>query len=334
MPGIGVISNANARLNKMAPWLKNRLNFILGRRGELINTYTLEDVDKALQDFINLEVDIIAISGGDGTAHRTIEKLLKAFSPEKLPPLLLLPSGTQNMVPKSLGITGNSITTMLQVQTMYTHNIPIKTIRRNLLKVNEHYSFMFGLGVPPRYLQRHYARGTSHWNAVTLLADYAWDGIKKGDKARELFKPVPMKYSVNGSEPIFNETIHTIFCSFAEELALRWRCFPRAGWQKDNFETLFVDSNFLQTFPILGHLWAGSMKELKGLERHMTTSVRLELETPEPCTLDGDLYEPELVFDIKPGPELRFVVPSITNFDRNINARSEKTGPWGRVFYV
>ncbi|MBN2725683.1 MAG: hypothetical protein JXR95_16585 [Deltaproteobacteria bacterium] len=334
MPGIGVISNANARLNKMAPSLKNRLNFILGRRGDLINTYTLDDVDKAVNDFKSVDVDIIAISGGDGTAHRTIEKLLSCYSHDNLPPLLLLPSGTQNMVPKSFGITGNSLTTMLQIQTMYTHNIPIRVMRRNVLRVNEHYSFMFGLGVPARFLQHHYSRGTSHWHAITLLGDYATDALKKGDKAKKLFAPIPMTYQINDSEKIFNQSIHTIFSSFAEEVALRFRCFPRAGWQKDTFETLLLDSNVPQTFKIFGNVWFGSLREFPGMDRVMTTTLNLDLEFPEPYTLDGDLYPSEKSFRIEAGPELRFVIPSLGSMDRNINARSEKIGPWGQIFYV
>ncbi|MBU1534073.1 hypothetical protein KKF84_02070 [Myxococcota bacterium] len=334
MPGIGIISNANARLNKMSPKLKDSLNFILGRRGDVVSTYTLDDVTQAVSEFKRYEVDIIAISGGDGTAHRTLEKLISGYGGDPLPPILLLPSGTQNMVPKSFGITGNSISTMILTQTRYMHNLPLTTVKRNLLRVNGHYSFMFGLGISTRFLEAHYARGTSHWHAMTLLGSYMVDALKGGDTAMRLTAPIPMDISINGQQPVHEDKIHTVFCSFAEELALRFRCFPRAGWQEGMFESLLLDAGMTQTVRAMPFLWAGSLKELPGIRRNLLKTMDIELQSPECYTLDGEIYPAVTSLHLESGPELEFIIPRLTPLDRAKKIRSRKIGPWGRSFYV
>ena len=333
MPGIGVISNANARLNKMSPLLKDSLNFIVGRRGEVISTYTLEDVGQAVRDFKRYDVDMIAISGGDGTIHKTIEGLLREYGADPLPPLLLLPSGTQNMIPRSFGIRNNSIATMLLALTRYKHNIPMRIVRRNLLEVNGHHCFLFGIGTPTRYLRAHYARGTSHWHAASLLGIYIWDGLKNGIKAHRLLEPMRMRASLDDG-PEFEMAPNSVFCSFTEEIALHFRMFPRAGWQKDHFEILITSSSITATIAALPLLWWGTRTQPPQMERRMARSMRMILETPEPFTLDGDLYNPVTEFNLGVGPELSFVVPGVTRLDPAVEARAGRIGPWGSNFIV
>ncbi|MDA3862561.1 MAG: diacylglycerol kinase family protein [Deltaproteobacteria bacterium] len=335
MAGIGIISNANARLNKLSPNLKDRLNFILGRKGELVSTYSLEDVEDAVEAFKKIDVDIIAISGGDGTAHRTLEKILPLYdNPKSIPPVLLLPSGTQNMVPKSLGITTSSLAALMMTRTKYLHNIPMQTVSRNLLQVNDHYSFMFGLGAAPRFLQEHYAHNKGHFSSITLFFSYVYDAIRKNDRAFELIKPIEMEAFIDGKPYQDIDKLHTIFCSFVEEVALRFKCFPRSGWQKDKFESLFFKSGLIETLKAVPGLWLGSKSSNEKVERKMVSLLELKLKEPEPYTLDGDLYPPHSNFIIKPGPELKFVIPGISKFDRKIRVRSGKTGPWGRSFHI
>jgi len=333
MPGIGVISNANARLNKMSPLLKDSLNFIVGRRGEVVSTYTLDDVGQAVRDFKRYDVDMIAISGGDGTIHRTIEGLLREYGGDTLPPLLLLPSGTQNMIPRSFGIRNNSIATMLLALTRYKHNIPMRIIRRNLLRVNEHTCFFFGIGTPTRYLRAHYARGTSHWHAATLLGIYIWEGLHNGVKAQRLLEPMKMHVSYDGA-PDIELKPNSVFCSFTEEIALHFKLFPRAGWQRDRFEMLNTQSNIPATIFAMPFLWWGTCKQFPQMDRRMLSTMRIVLDTPEPFTLDGDLYNPVTEFNISAGPELSFVVPGVSRLDPAVEARAEKIGPWGSNFFV
>ncbi|NMB73799.1 MAG: hypothetical protein GYA21_01565 [Myxococcales bacterium] len=333
MPGIGVISNQRARMHKLYPRLKNRLSFIVGRGGDVAATRSLDDAERAMQEFREAEVDILAISGGDGTAHRTIEIMLKVYAGSTPPPILLLPSGTQNMVPASFGIRRGSTATLLATLARYRHNVPITVVRRNVLHVNEHFSFMFSLGVAPRFLEQYYAGSTTPLGAAKLLADYALDGIRHGSRAAAMFTPVrgEMRIDSGRAQPV---TMAALFCSFIEELALRFRLFPRAGWDQNVFESVLVHGSPLDVARALPWLWIGSRRPLSGLRRFLASRLELTIEKPEVYTLDGEIYPATRQFSISAGPELRFVVPGprLRGFDRRL--RTERIGPWEMRYLV
>ncbi len=329
MPGIGVISNPNARFNRMYPGLKDRLSFIVGWGGDVASTGTLEDVESTAQAFKDCEIDMVAISGGDGTAQRTLEKLLKVYGDTPLPPVLLLPTGTMNMVPASFGIHGKSLTVLLRIVARYRHNLPIRCIRRNLLKVNDHYSFMFGVGVPARFLQVYNQGNISPLDGAKLLGSYVWDAIKGGsEKLTDLFRTVSMTYCIDEGIP-HEVTLNAMFVSFIEEVALKFRICPRAGQDRNVFEILRLSGGTRNVGFSLPWLWMGSLRKLNGIDRDLARKLTMTLQEPEPYTLDGEVYAPESQFEITAGPELRFVVPGHPKGDR-----TEEMGPFGLQYMV
>lgn len=335
MPGIGVISNPRARLNRLSPRIRERLAFIVGRGGEVASTWSLDDAASAAEAFRANGIDMVAISGGDGTAHRTLELLLKVYGDEPLPPILLLPTGTQNMVPRSLGIGTSSLFTMLLALARYRHNLPMRCVRRNLLRVNDHYSFMFGVGITPRYLAMYYERGeTTPWGAAKLVGKIVKDQLLgPGELAEHLVEPIPLRYGIDGG-PLQEGAFHTLFCSFVEEISLGFRVFPRAGWDPSVFEVMLSNTAPTSIIRSLPRLWAGTLKPIHGIDMRRARSFELHLNQPEPWVLDGEIYPPEADFVVRPGPELRFVVPGSTLLRRNRRVRWEQCGPWGMRFFV
>ena len=334
MSGIGIISNRNARLNKLYPKIKDRMAFVVGRGGEVASTGTLDDTHRAIEEFKRVEIDMIAISGGDGTAHRTIEVMLEVYTDKTPPPVLLLPTGTQNMVPNSFGIRENPVATLLLAQARYRHNVPLRCVKRNLLKVNEHYSFMFGLGLAPRFLTEYYARGqTTHLGAAKLIVEYALGAMGGSQEVLDLAKSFSMRY--RSDEGSWSKTeCHSVFCSFVEELSLRFRCFPRAGWDKGIFESVILSATPFTVARMLPYLWWGSLKSAPGLNRQLVRTMELRLDRPEAYTLDGELYEPLDRFQISAGPELKFVVPGFRMTRTDPKVRMDTTGPWDMRFIV
>ncbi len=335
MPGIGVISNPRARLNRLSPRIRERLAFIVGRGGEVASTWSLDDAASAAEAFRDNGIDMVAISGGDGTAHRTLELLLQVYGDDPLPPILLLPSGTQNMIPRSFGVGSSSLFTMLLALARYRHNLPMRCIRRNVLRVNDHHSFLFGLGITPRYLSMYYERGdTTPLGAAKLVGEIVKGHVLgSGELARALVEPLPLRYRLDDG-PEQQGTLHTVFCSFVEEISLGFRIFPRAGWDPNVFEVLLASSDPTSVISRLHQLWVGSLRPIPDMERVRARSFELTLERPEPWVLDGEIYPPESHFVIRPGPELRFVVPGFSFWRRNRQVRWDQCGPWGMRFFV
>ncbi len=334
MPGIGVISNRNARLNKLYPKLKDRMAFMVGRGGEVASTGSLDDAQAALEEFKRVGIDMLAISGGDGTAHRTIELMLAVYGEDPPPPVLLLPTGTQNMVPGSFGIRDSGVATLLLAQARYRHNLPLRCLRRNVLRVNEHHSMMFGLGVGPRFLKEYYRRGkTTPAGAASLLVEYGLDALRGGQVARGLTATIGMRVRLDDG-PEFEAQPHSVFASFIEELSLRFKLFPRAGWDRNLFEVLLVEGHPALVVKALPFLWVGSTRPLDGVRRHMVRRLEMILEHPEPYTLDGEVYEPTDRLVLSAGPELRFVVPGLKLRPEDKHLRHDRIGPWDMRFLV
>ncbi|MFA5625210.1 MAG: diacylglycerol kinase family protein [Bradymonadales bacterium] len=335
MPGIGVISNRNARVNRLKPGLKDQLAFIVGSNGEVSSTGKLSDVTKALETFRRIGVDMIAISGGDGTSHKTIEIVLSVYQNQPPPPILLLPTGTQNMIPRSFGIAGNGLSTLLLAIARYQHNVPMRCIKRNILKVNEHHSFMFGCGTAARFMIPYYESGeTNPIGAAKMMFSYSMDALRGGEKSAKISAPIEMEMTLDDGDVEKHHGVHTFFCSFVERLPLHFVLFPRAGRDEGVFEIAYTSATPAHFAKALPYVLMGTSRSIKNVNRRLARKLKLRFSKPEPYTLDGDLYDPCDSFDISAGPELLFVVPDLKLGAENPNLRYEEIGPWGMRYLL
>ncbi len=334
MPGIGVISNRNARLNKLHPELKDQLAYVIGSDGEVSSTGTITDAYKAAETFRRVGIDIIAISGGDGTAHRTMEILCDVYGADPLPPILLLPTGTQNMVPRSFGIEGTGLANLMLASVRYRHNIPMRCIKRNLLRVNGHLSFMFGFGVAARFMVDYYGSGEPNpVGATKLLAKVVASAAVGGEMSKRLLEPIAMKWRADDAEEE-QLTAHTFFASFVERLPLHFVLFPRAGHDAGVFELAYSGDNPVKIATSFADILRGKSGTLRGVTRKLARKVHIELTAPEAYTLDGELYDPTDRFDIASAPEIDFLVPALHFGAEDENLRYAQAGPWGMRFLI
>ncbi len=94
MPGIGLITNPRSRLNRRDPSRIQRLGYLIGAHGQAEATRSLDDLHRACEDFHRERIDILGISGGDGTLHHTLTAMIRAYGTEPLPPIAILRGGT------------------------------------------------------------------------------------------------------------------------------------------------------------------------------------------------------------------------------------------------
>ncbi|MBQ9396654.1 MAG: hypothetical protein IJU23_14210 [Proteobacteria bacterium] len=335
MPGIGVISNRNARLNKLHPELKDQLAYVIGSDGDVSSTGSITDAYKAAETFKRIGIDIIAISGGDGTAHRTMEILLDVYGNHPLPPILLLPTGTQNMVPRSFGIEGSGLANLMLAVMRYRHNVPMKCLKRNLLRVNGHVSFMFGFGVAARFMVKYYESGeTNPKGAAKLLTELVASSLVNGDLCRELLSTVEARIVADGKLIAEKSLIHTFFCSFVERLPLHFILFPECGHKVDNFEMVWSGHRPFEIAKSFPQILRGSAEPIKGVPRQLASHVVIDLDKPEAYTLDGELYPETTHFEIEAGPEIQFVVPALQSKAEDSHLRYSQTGPWSMRFLL
>ena len=334
MPGIGVISNRNARLNKLHPELKDELAYVIGSNGDVSSTGTITDAYKAVETFRRIGIDLIAISGGDGTAHRTLEIVVDVYGSHPIPPILLLPTGTQNMVPRSFGIDGSGLANLMLAMMKYRHNVPMQCIRRNLLKVNNHLSFMFGFGVAARFMVKYYESGqTNPKGAAKLLTQLVASELRGSELAKEMMGTLKVRVEQDGV--VVNEgPLHTFFASFVERLPLHFVLFPESGYQKDKFQVVYsgvAPLKIAQQFP---QILRGAAVSHDVLSRSLAGKLVLDLERPESYTLDGELYPATDHFEVEAGPELEFVIPALQHRTEDSHLRYGQAGPWAMRFLL
>ena len=177
MPGIGVILNPKSRRNLRDPGARERLARCVGDRGVVREARSLDELSVIAAEYRKRGIDILAISGGDGTNTVTLTGFLAEYGDEPLPTLALLRGGTMNTVASSIGVQRGSPEELLARVVAHHEgraNAPLAgpaglaTVERTLLRVaplgdaDERrgpltYGFLFGTGVVQGFLAEYYA---------------------------------------------------------------------------------------------------------------------------------------------------------------------------------
>lgn len=155
MGGIGVVLNPRSRRNLNDPRAELRLARALGDRGIVRTARSRDDLARIAEDFRKLEIDVLGISGGDGTNYVTITGFLAVYADEPLPPLAFLRGGTFNTVANALGVPkGNPDGLLARLIRRYADRdrTPLRWAEPRVLRIGSHYGFIFGTGAIYGYI--------------------------------------------------------------------------------------------------------------------------------------------------------------------------------------
>ena len=104
MPGIGVVLNPRSRRNLRDPRAADRLARRLGDAGVVRQANSIDELYRIAEDFRRNDIDVLAISGGDGTNHVTLTGFIDVYGGATMPQVALLRGGTMNTVANSVGV--------------------------------------------------------------------------------------------------------------------------------------------------------------------------------------------------------------------------------------
>ena len=116
---LGVLTNPTAHHNYRFPFTHHALGAELASELDAVRTATKAELNDAVRHLV-LErgVNVLAINGGDGTIHGTINAIATLLGPDvdagraRLPRLLLLNGGTYNMGSRAMGTKADPVTTV------------------------------------------------------------------------------------------------------------------------------------------------------------------------------------------------------------------------------
>lgn len=107
---IAIVLNPNARGGRRAmSGRARRLERLLGWRGEVYATRTLDELGEAVREILEKPPLVLVTDGGDGTLHWVLNEARKLVPDvARLPPLLPTNGGTIDFVAKKVGIRGHA----------------------------------------------------------------------------------------------------------------------------------------------------------------------------------------------------------------------------------
>src|SRR5262245_2549424 len=147
MGGIGVILNPRSKKNLRDPRAAIRLARRLGDHGVVRTARSRDDLARIAADFRKLQIDVLGISGGDGTNYVTITGFLEVYADEPLPPLAFLRGGTFNTVANAVGVPrGRPDGILARLIRRHAAREPLQHVERHVMHIGNHYGFIFGTG--------------------------------------------------------------------------------------------------------------------------------------------------------------------------------------------
>jgi diacylglycerol kinase family enzyme len=322
MSGIGVVLNPWSRRNLRDPGAATRLARRLGDHGVLRKSGSIEELYRIAEDFRRLEIDVLAISGGDGTGHVTLTGFLDVYGGAMVPQVALLRGGTMNTVANSVGVRrGGPEGLLARLVRAYARRaiMPLAGVERRVMEVRSGdgrdgralYGFLFGTGVVQGFLSEYYARGTvTPWIAATTLARGIGSAMVGGEMIRRMAAPFRGSVTFDDGASWPERDYLTVAAGTIADIGLHFRPFHRYAERDGAFHMLGI-----HTSPL------GFVAELPRIQRccpmrpgkaYDALSVRAVLRSPKgriEYMIDGDLHVSESSsLEIAVGPRVRLLV--------------------------
>ncbi len=266
------------------------------------NVQTPQDIYEALFDFASHKVDLIVISGGDGTVQAVLTVLFNHQPFAKQPQLLVLEAGTTNMIAGDVGILGDQNKALRRLfQWAQTGNGSVTKIQRSVIRLQVpgyevKYGMFFGAASISQGIQYYHKnlhnKGLRGFPGICLtLARYLWAAFRRPGQSATAFR---IEYGLNG-QPLQKENFLLLFVSTLDRLFFGLR--PFWGQEKGPLRFTAVRSPakyLLRVLPSLARgrrTGKGTMEN--GYYSNNVDEVKLFLDSP--VALDGEIYTPETI---------------------------------------
>jgi len=313
MGGIGIVNNPRSRRNHRRPGTARRLRERLAGDGEVLDASTPDELARAVERFRAARIDVLGVSGGDGTVHYVLTAFARAYGNEPLPKLLLLRGGSLNTVARGNGVRGSPEGILREVLVRLRQGHPLRTLERDLLRVTAdggepRYGFIFGTGVVVAFLEAYYATGRpSPATAALLLARALCSALVNGEFARGLARREPLRVSTDGDEWADGSYLALVAGS-TPEIGLGFRPFGRCDEQPGFFHAVGVVGSLPQLVLAVPRIRRGAPWKRRLAQDELARTLLVQAERPR-FTVDGDLYAAERTVTVETGPGVEIVVP-------------------------
>jgi diacylglycerol kinase (ATP) len=309
VPGIGVVLNPHASLNRRERDRATRFASILGADGVVCETGSVDHIQEVAREFRDRGIDAVAICGGDGSFFHTLSAIVREYGDQPLPPFLPLRAGSMNTIARSVGCRHGSPERVLSHAVgSYRLGRPFETTERHLLNVgDQHFGFTFGAGVIVSFLRLYYRRpGRGPWAAAKLLTQVGLSGMARTSLARGLLQYTEADIGCD-DERVPHRRFNFIYASTITEIGLGFKVTYLATRKRGFFHLVAGVVRTRDLICGLSRLRHGWPLDFADLYDNLAQRVRVEFPRPTHYMVDGDILGPVTRLEVVTGPRLTII---------------------------
>jgi len=305
MKKIGVIVNLNSREYKLK---KNNPYGVFEKIGGeyVIVRYTqsIDEVIDVAKEFKKEGINYIAPSGGDGTLHHVITSFMEVYN-KKLPPVLILKSGTMNNVATSIHLNGDGNSILQRAVSALKKGNEYTLITLNTLKIKNKYCFLFGNGITADFLDTYYSIGKSYVKLIRLITNTIVDAF--ANSSSSLFKGFEGKI-VCDSQALEYKKVLGILAGSVETIGMGFYPLFRANEKADAFHVIVCAMKPRDVVKQIVKLKKGVPIHHEQYFEATVKEISIYAEKPFVYTMDGDLYQSDGTLKVAIGSPVQFIV--------------------------
>ncbi len=315
MSGIGVVLNPKSGRNLRDPGAANRLARTMGDRGIVRAAHSIDELYRIAEDFQRLKIDVLGISGGDGTNHVTLTGFIDVYQGQSLPQIAFLRGGTMNTVANSIGVPRGKAEALLdRLLHAYAERAvrPLANVERHVMHIGSTYGFLFGTGAVHGYLAEYY-RGGGGQPSTLVAARTLLRGVGSALVGGEIVSRIAAPFVGSVEFPDDGTTweereYFAVAGGTIDQIGLNFKPFYRWGEKPGTFHLLGITTTAMGFVRDLPRIWrAEPMRDGKTFE---ATPSRARIHSRDGTMrymIDGDLHESKSPLDVTIGPRVQIL---------------------------
>lgn len=316
-------------LNPLSGRIRKRIEVVRQMLAEIPETTCREatnalEIGAAVDIFLQADIDLLVIIGGDGTVQAILTHLFTTRSSAKWPILTVVPGGTTNMTALDLGIHDKPEAILRRLSSCLSQRVSPILLKRPVLCIEQPgaakiYGMFFGVGliahavIFSRSKVKQLGITGETYSGIIMLGYLA--GVILG-RRHGPWAPVQMSIT-EASGAVRNGTYLALFASALDRLLFSMR--PYWGHEQEPLHVTFIEQQQKHPWRALWLLLSGhsdAIKEQDGYHSH-NTSV-LELLMDDDYIVDGEFYRAtsqDGPLRISAAGPVTFLVPGSINAD-------------------
>jgi len=302
----GIIINPNAKKFRTR---KSSLKNYTSINSDLLTiraTESADDIAAVIHEFKNDNCSYIGVAGGDGTLHLAVTELIKIYGPDKVPPLLILREGTMDNVARTIRLKGKGPDLIRRLLWAIKNKKEIEIHRRDTIRINDRYCFLFGTGIVANFLNEVYNGKEKGLIRNVQVAFSAFTEGIRNEQNGKIFNWMDGEIYVD-NKLIKMNPVNGILAGTVEHIGMGFSPLITAGADNNTFQLLITAMLPLKLLKNMNRIRTGQIINDEGYLNTSCRKLKLVYNSGFDYTMDGDMYRAEKDLIVETGPAVKLI---------------------------